>query len=99
MNKYCTLSIEETTETTTKSEESGSKERPPAQIRILSRKDKKVETTTKDKSPLGSDQPKKNIQSWVNTVDPWSTKWIKKVCDNTDIKRAKAHLKTFVHES
>ena len=87
MNKYCTLSIEETTETTTKSEESGSKERPPAQIRILSRKDKKVETavkresppqkvetTTKDKSPLGSDQPKKNIRSWVNTVDPWSTK-------------------------
>ena len=32
-------------------------------------------------------------------MDPWSTKWVKNVCDNTDIKRAKAHLKTFVHES
>ena len=113
------LSTEEMTETM--SEESGSKEHPPAQIRILSRKEKyeqqteshsqaetvvkreippqKVETTMKDKSQPRSDQPKKNIWSWINTVDPWSTKWIKNVCEHTDIKRVKAHLKTFVHES
>ena len=108
-NKYSLLSNEETTETK-KSEESGSKEHPPAQIKILSRKEKvetavkresppgKVETATKDKSPPGSDQPKKNVQSWINTVDPWSTAWIKKVCENTDTKRARAHLNTFVHE-
>ena len=96
-NKYSHLSNEEITETK-KSEESGSKERPPAQIKILSRKEK-VETTTKGKSPPGSDQPKKNVRSWINTVDPWSTTWIKKVCENTDTKRAKAHLNTFVHES
>ena len=96
-NKYSHLSNEEITEIK-KSEESGSKKRPPAQIKILSRKEK-VETTTKGKSPPGSDQPKKNVRSWINTVNPWSTTWIKKVCENTDTKRAKAHLNTFVHES
>lgn len=32
-------------------------------------------------------------------MDPWATKWIKNVCDHIDTKRAKAHLKIFVHES
>ena len=85
-NKYSLLSNEEMTETK-KSEESGLKERPPAQIKILSRKKKvetavkcesppeRVETTTKGKSPPGADQPK-NVQSWINTVDPESTRWI-----------------------
>ena len=37
--------------------------------------------------------------SWVNSVDPWSVEWIKKVADTADCERAMKHLRSFVHDS
>ena len=38
-------------------------------------------------------------QNWMNTVDPWSARWIKLMADNTDDGRTLKHLKSFVHPS
>ena len=37
--------------------------------------------------------------SWINSVDPWSVEWIKKVANTTNCERAMKHLRSFVHES
>ena len=37
--------------------------------------------------------------SWMNSVDPWSVEWIKKMADMVDCDRTMKHLKTFVHDS
>ena len=35
----------------------------------------------------------------MNTVDPWSVEWIKRVADEGDTKRTLQHLQSFVHET
>ena len=37
--------------------------------------------------------------SWLNTIDPWTCQWIKRVVDQKDEKRAIKHIRSFVHES
>ena len=36
---------------------------------------------------------------WVNTVDPWSLRWIKTIIDGPDQLHAHNHLRSFVHDS
>lgn len=36
---------------------------------------------------------------WVNTVNPWSIRWIKMVVDGPDTGHALKHLQSFVHDS
>ena len=38
-------------------------------------------------------------QGWMNTVDPWTSQWIKKVVNSNDEERAIKHVRSFVHES
>ena len=38
-------------------------------------------------------------QGWMNTVDPWTSQWIKKVVNSNDKEHAIKHVKSFVHES
>ena len=35
----------------------------------------------------------------MNTLDPWSIEWIKRVTDEGDTKRTLQHLQSFVHET
>jgi len=35
----------------------------------------------------------------MNTVDPWSVEWIKRVADEGDTKRTLQHLQSFVHKT
>ena len=38
-------------------------------------------------------------QSWVNSVDPWSVEWIKKMADKNNDERTLKHLRSFVHDT
>ena len=42
---------------------------------------------------------KQSRQGWMNTVDPWTSQWIKKVVDSNNEEHAIKHVKSFVHES
>ena len=42
---------------------------------------------------------KQSKQGWMNTVDPWTSQWIKKVVDSNNEERAIKHVRSFVHES
>ena len=42
---------------------------------------------------------KQSRQGWMNTVDLWTSQWIKKVVDSKDKKWAIKHVRSFVHES
>ena len=48
---------------------------------------------------LPSKGDKQARQGWMNTVDPWTSQWIKKVVNSNDEERAIKHVKSFVHES
>ena len=38
-------------------------------------------------------------QGWMNTVDPWTSQWIKKVVDSKDKEHTIKHVRSFIHES
>ena len=38
-------------------------------------------------------------QGWMNTVDPWTSQWIKKVVDSKDKKQAIKYMRSFIHKS
>ena len=42
---------------------------------------------------------KQSWQGWMNTVDLWTSQWIKKVVDSKDKERAIKHVRSFVHKS
>ena len=42
---------------------------------------------------------KQSRQEWMNTVDLWTSQWIKKVVNSNDEERAIKHMRSFVHES
>ena len=42
---------------------------------------------------------KQSTQGWMNTVDLWTSQWIKKVVDSNDEEYAIKHVRSFVHES
>ena len=42
---------------------------------------------------------KQSRQGWMNTVDPWTSQWIKKMANSNNEERAIKHVKSFVHES
>ena len=42
---------------------------------------------------------KQSRQGWMNTVDPWTSQWIKKVVNSNDEEHAIKHVRSFVHKS
>ena len=48
--------------------------------------------------PKRVDTQTRRLKSWLNTVDPWTCQWIKKVVDQKDEKRAVKHIRSFIHE-
>ena len=42
---------------------------------------------------------KQSRQGWMNTVDLWTSQWIKKVVDSNNEERAIKHVRSFVHKS
>ena len=42
---------------------------------------------------------KQSRQSWMNTVDPWMSQWIKRVVNSNDEERTIKHVKSIVHKS
>ena len=42
---------------------------------------------------------KQSRQGWMNTVDLWTSQWIKKVVDSKDEEQAIKHVRSFIHES
>ena len=42
---------------------------------------------------------KQTRQGWMNTVDLWTSQWIKKVVDSKDEEQAIKHVRSFAHES
>ena len=42
---------------------------------------------------------KQSRQNWMNTVDLWTSQWIKKVVDSKVKEQAIKHMRSFVHES
>ena len=37
--------------------------------------------------------------SWMNSVDPWSVEWIKKMADTIDSDHVLKHLRSFIHDT
>ena len=48
---------------------------------------------------LPEKEDKQSQQGWMNTMDPWTSQWIKKVVDSKDKEQAIKHVRSFVHES
>ena len=49
--------------------------------------------------PERVDMSKASPRTWMNTVDPWTSQWIKKVVDQDDLIRSLKHIRSFVHDS
>ena len=49
--------------------------------------------------PEKADTSKTSPRTWMNTVDPWTSQWIKKVIDQDDLIRSLKHVRSFVHDS
>ena len=49
--------------------------------------------------PERVDTSKASPRTWMNTVDPWTSQWIKKVVDQDDLIRSLKHIRSFVHDS
>ena len=49
--------------------------------------------------PEKVDTSKASPRTWMNTVDPWTSQWIKKVVDQDDLIRSLKHVRSFVHDS
>ena len=73
-------------------------ERPPKQGRSVAAERPPNPKTLKAKEEKTSKKLDAR-QNWMNTVDPWSTRWIKLMADNTTDGRTLKHLKSFVHPS
>ena len=84
---------------------------PTSQIKILPRPKKTLKFNPSVKkndgptipvsipSPPTPRKEEMSSCSWKNTVDPWSTKWMKQQVVHPDIQRNICHLKTFIHDS
>ena len=49
--------------------------------------------------PKEVDTSKASPRTWMNTVDPWMSQWIKKVVNRDDLIRSLKHMQSFVHDS
>ena len=49
--------------------------------------------------PEKVDTSKTSPRNWMNTVDPWTSQWIKKVVDQDDLIRSLKHVQSFIHDS
>ena len=49
--------------------------------------------------PEKVDTSKASPRNWMNTVDPWTSQWIKKVVDQDDLIRSLKHVQSFIHDS
>ena len=49
--------------------------------------------------PEKVDMSKTSPRNWMNTVDLWTSQWIKKVVDQDDLIRSLKHMRSFVHDS
>ena len=86
-NKYNILSIDNMTETSSTSKIE-SMELEHSTITILKRKKKqwtKSSSTPMTILPEKVDTSKASPRNWMNTVDPWTSQWIKKVVDQDDL--------------
>ena len=82
-NKYNILSIDNMTETSSTSKIESTELKCPT-ITILKREKKrwtKSSSAPKTILPEKVDTSKASPRNWMNTVDPWTSQWIKKVVD------------------
>ena len=49
--------------------------------------------------PEKVDMSRTSPRNWMNTIDPWTSQWIKKVVDQDDLIRSLKHVRSFVHDS
>ena len=49
--------------------------------------------------PEKVDTSKASPRNWMNTVDLWTSQWVKKVVDQDDLIRSLKHIRSFVHDS
>ena len=49
--------------------------------------------------PEKVDTSKASPRNWMNTVDLWTSQWVKKVVDQDDLIRSLKHVRSFVHDS
>ena len=49
--------------------------------------------------PEKADMSKTSPRTWMNTIDLWTSQWIKKVIDQDDLIRSLKHVRSFVHDS
>ena len=49
--------------------------------------------------PEKVDTSKASPRTWMNTVDPWTSQWIKRVVDRDNLIRSLKHVRSFVHDS
>ena len=49
--------------------------------------------------PEKVDTSKASPRNWMNTVDPWTSQWVKKVVDQDDLIRSLKHVRSFIHDS
>ena len=49
--------------------------------------------------PEKVDTSKASPRNWMNTVDLWTSQWVKKVVDQDDLIRSLKHMQSFVHDS
>ena len=49
--------------------------------------------------PEKVDMSKASPRNWMNTVDPWTSQWVKKVVDQDDQIRSLKHMQSFIHDS
>ena len=49
--------------------------------------------------PEKVDMSKASPRNWMNTVDLWTSQWVKKVVDQDDLSRSLKHIRSFIHDS
>ena len=100
-NKYNILSIDNITETSpTNKIELTEIEHP--KITILKREKKQwTESSSAPTTilPEKVDTSKASPRNWMNTVDLWTSQWVKKVVDQDDLIRSLKHMRSFIHDS
>ena len=69
-------------------------------ISILKRpKNQSAKVAESPREILPEKVDKQSWQGWMNTVDPWTSQWIKRVVDSKDKEQAIKHMRSFVHKS
>ena len=109
-NKYSVLSIDETESENSPIEaavhprqilqrpQAEAAEHPPKKGRSAAAERPPIPKTPKAKEEKTSKKLDAR-QNWMNMIDPWSTRWIKLMADNTNDGRTLKHLKSFIHPS